>query len=205
MSGLKKSAIAIESSTLYLSYITELTEAFRVQHIDFIDAPVVGSRPQADAGSLIFLAGGNEAVLDRARPALSCMSSAIHHAGPNTTGTRMKLAVNAYFGIQVAALSEIIGLLDKSNIAKDRAIELFNQLPVTSPALQGIGHLIMNNQFDPLFPIRLVEKDFRYAVNMSKSYRSEAPLANAALGVYKKALKKGLDEKNINSIIQLYE
>ena len=58
----------------------------------------------------------------------------------------------------------------------------------------------MNKQFEPLFPVGLVEKDFRYIIGMSHSYRSEVPLSRAAHGVYKNALKHGLGEKNINSI-----
>ncbi|MCA9687281.1 MAG: hypothetical protein KC457_34290, partial [Myxococcales bacterium] len=47
--------------------------------VSFLDAPVVGSRPQADAGALVFLVGGEAGELERARPILATMGAAIHH------------------------------------------------------------------------------------------------------------------------------
>ena len=204
IAGLKKGAIAIEASTLSLDCINELTKEFDSHDIAFLDAPVVGSRPQADSGTLVFLVGGEESILDRVKPVLSCMASAIRHAGVNGAGTKIKLAINAFFGVQVSAFSEIIGLLERSGIAKEKTVDLFNQLPTTSPALQGIGKLISTSNFEPLFPISLMEKDFRYAIDMSNIHHSAVPVVNAAHGIFKNALKYGLGQKNINSVIQLY-
>ncbi|HHI92769.1 MAG TPA: NAD(P)-dependent oxidoreductase [Gammaproteobacteria bacterium] len=204
IAGLKKDTIAIESSTLSLGCITQLAKEFNAQDIAFLDAPVLGSRPQADSGALIFLVGGKRVVLDKVMPVLSCMSSAIHYTGANSTGVKMKLAINAFFGAQVSALSEIIGLLKKTGIAEEKSIGVFNQLPTTSPALQGIGNLISAGKFDPLFPVRLMEKDLCYALDMSHSCQSEVPVVNAVYSVFNDALEHGLGEHNINSIIRLY-
>ena len=58
LEGILKTAIAIESSTLSLSWIQELSHNFQQQGITFIDAPVAGTRPQAEAASLIYFVGG---------------------------------------------------------------------------------------------------------------------------------------------------
>jgi len=204
IAGLRKDAAAIESSTLSLGCINELAREFTARDIGFLDAPVLGSRPQAESGNLIFLVGGKQAALDKVKPVFSCLSSTIHHIGANGAGAKMKLAANAFFGAQVSALSEIIGLLEKLGINKEKTVDLFNQLPTTSPALQGIGHLISSGKCAPLFPISLVEKDFAYAVDMSNACRSTMPVVNATHGVFKNAVKQGLGEDNINSVIQLY-
>jgi 3-hydroxyisobutyrate dehydrogenase-like beta-hydroxyacid dehydrogenase len=202
--ALKKDSIAIESSTLSTTWIKQLTKEFNQHNIEFLDAPVVGSRPQAEAGGLIFLVGGNETTLNLARPVLTTMASAIHHIGPNGSGTQMKLAVNAFFGVQVSALSEIIGLMEKSGIEKDKTITLFNQLPTTSAALQGIGNLIANNNYNPLFPITLVEKDFRYLLEMARQNNALLPISNTAHMTYKSAIDDNLGEHNIAGVVQLY-
>jgi len=130
MQGMKSGAIAIESSTLSIECITTLSAAFAQQGIGFLDAPVVGSRPQAESGALIFLVGGSEATLARVEPVLSFLSSAVYHVGGNGTGAIMKLAVNVFFGIQVAAFGEVTGWLKKSGIEQQQSVELFNKLPV---------------------------------------------------------------------------
>ncbi len=96
IAGLKKDTIAIESSTLSLGCITQLAKEFNAQDIAFLDAPVLGSRLQADSGALIFLVGGKRVVLDKVMPVLSCMSSAIRYTWTNSAGVKMKLAINAF-------------------------------------------------------------------------------------------------------------
>ena len=61
--GLSKNAIAIESSTLTVNWTRELAAAIAGHGAEFLDAPVVGSRPQADAGKLIYLVGGKAEIL----------------------------------------------------------------------------------------------------------------------------------------------
>ena len=104
LAGLRHDALVIESSTLTPAWVASLGAQVKAAGGRFLDAPVVGSRPQAEAGSLVHLVGGTEEDLARARPVLASWSSAVHHLGPSPSGTVAKLAVNALFGIQVAAL-----------------------------------------------------------------------------------------------------
>ena len=204
INGLKQNCITIESSTLSITWINQLSKEMDQRNIEFLDAPVIGSRPQAEAGGLIFLVGGNETTLNESKNVLTSMASSIHHIGPNGSGTQMKLAVNAFFGVQVSALSEIIGLMDKTGIDKEKTISLFNQLPTTSLALQGIGNLIASNNYNPLFPITLVEKDFRYVTEMARYSNALLTVTNAAHTTYKTAIEDNLGGHNIAGVVQLY-
>lgn len=202
--GLKKGAIAIECSTLSLAWCLELSEYIHEFQADFLDAPVVGSRPQAEASQLIHLVGGDNIILEKVHNIISASSSAIHYAGETGSGMSMKLAINGLFGIQVAAFGEIIGMLNKLGISKDSAVNLLNELPVTSPALKGIGLAISSGNFDPLFPIDLVEKDFGYLEKLAKSSNSGIPLVNITRDIYQQAIKSGYGENNIAGVAQLY-
>jgi len=204
INGLQKGAIAIESSTVSINYINQLTNEFKSRNIDLLDAPVVGSRPQAEKGELLFLVGGNGLVLAKVNPLLSKLSSSIFHLGENAAGIKMKLAVNAFFGIQVSALSELIGMMQKVGVAKEKTVELFNHLPVTSPALKGIGNLIAASNYNPLFPIALVEKDFSYIIAAAKSCASELPVTKSAHVTYQNAIANKLGDDNIAGVMQLY-
>lgn len=204
IAGLKKGAVAIESGTLSTAWIDELSKEFLSRGTEFLDAPVVGSRPQAESGTLIFLVGGNNDVLEKVKPVLSCMSSSIFHIGPGGSGTRMKLAVNAFFSAQVSVLSELIAVLEKAGLKKKEIIDVFNKLPTTSLALQGIGKLIAANNFDPQFPLALVEKDLRYVLDLASAYNAVLPVTNATRSVIKEAVESGFAEDNIAGVIQLY-
>jgi len=202
--AMKKNAIAIESSTLSINSISQLNSAFTKHNIAFLDAPVLGSRPQAESATLVFLVGGEKTVLSKASCVLEKLSSAIHYIGKSGSGATMKLAVNAYFGTQVTALSEVIGVLEKAGINKQQSVQLFNQLPTTSPALQGIGQLIANENFTPFFPIELVEKDFSYTLNLAEQINAKTPTIIASHLSYKLAIVNGYAKDNIAGVAQMY-
>ncbi|MGL4231401.1 MAG: NAD(P)-dependent oxidoreductase, partial [Casimicrobium sp.] len=79
--SLNANTIAIESSTLSTAWIKTLANAIEKTGASFIDAPVAGSRPQADAGQLIFMVGGETQAVDAARDVFSAMGGALHHVG----------------------------------------------------------------------------------------------------------------------------
>lgn len=132
--------IAIESSTLTVDWTRELAAEIESRGAAFLDAPVVGSRPQAEAGNLIYLVGGEAETLAKAQSVLlSAGASTIRHVGSVGQGMAMKLAVNALFGIQIAALAEIIGMLTKNGVTSEKAMECLGELPVISPAAKAQG------------------------------------------------------------------
>lgn len=203
--GLGNDAIAIESSTLSVEWTTELAAAIESRGVAFLDAPVVGSRPQADAGKLTYLVGGSAETLAQVETILlAAGGAAIHHLGATGQGMAMKLAVNALFGIQVAALAEILGLLTKQGVDLTMAIACLGELPVTSSAAKAAGSLMLNGNHAPLFPIALVEKDFRYATQTAQSVAATTPLVIATHDVYQEAIEQGYGDSNITGIAQLF-
>ena len=133
LAGMERGSVAIESSTLSPRWIRELGEAAVSRGLALLEAPVSGSRPQAEAGQLIYLVGGDEATFKRAEPLLKAMGSAIHFIGPLGTGALVKLSTNALLGIQVTALAELIGMLKRSGADAARALEVVAATPVWSP------------------------------------------------------------------------
>ncbi|MCA1995243.1 MAG: NAD(P)-dependent oxidoreductase [Coleofasciculus sp. S288] len=205
VAGLSKDSIAIESSTLTVAWIKELAAAIESRRAAFLDAPVVGSRLQADAGKLIYLVGGKAETLAQVQNILlSAGSSTIHHVGDIGQGMAMKLAVNALFGIQVAALAEIIGMLTRNGITSAKAMECLGELPIISPAAKGAGSLMLMNNHAPMFPVHLVEKDFRYVIQTAQSVDAPVPTSTAIRDIYQGAIAQGYGDDNITGIVQLF-
>jgi 3-hydroxyisobutyrate dehydrogenase-like beta-hydroxyacid dehydrogenase len=63
---------------------------------------------------------------------------------------------------------------------------------------------MLAENFDPMFPIELIEKDFKYAINLALSNGASSPLADAALCVFGRAVSQGLGSRNITGIVQSY-
>jgi 3-hydroxyisobutyrate dehydrogenase len=202
LKGLDAGAIAIESSTLTPGWVKELAEQVQMTGAAFLDAPVVGSRPQADAGQLIHLVGGDAEVFDRARDALAAIGGAAHHVGRVGAGATLKLAVNALFDIQVAAVAELLAMLSRSDCCSAAAPAALASLPVTSPAARGALALMQSRSDAPLFPIDLVEKDFVYALDQPGAV---LPMTRAGHECFAKAKAEGLAALNMTAIARLYQ
>jgi 3-hydroxyisobutyrate dehydrogenase-like beta-hydroxyacid dehydrogenase len=203
--GLRKDAIAIESSTLTVAWVKELAPKLSSRGVSFLDAPVIGSRPQADAGKLIYVVGGQTKTLKQVENILlSTGGSIIHHVGDIGQGMAMKLAVNALFGIQVAALAEVIGMLTKNGLELEKAIQCLSELPIISPAAKNAANLILANNHTPMFPIDLVEKDFRYIMQSAQEVNAPVPVSTAIHDIYLNAISLGYGANNITGIARLF-
>ncbi len=204
LAGMSKGSVAVECSTLTLGWVRDWARQAGDMGMDVLDAPVAGSRPQAEGGQLVFLAGGSGEILDRVRPVLAAMGSAVHHAGSNGAGMATKLAVNALFGIQVAALAEIIGMLKQNGFDIARTAELIGLTPVMSPAARTAAGAMLTGAFAPLFPIELVDKDFGCVVEAAPLGDAAMPMAAAARRVMSAAIARGLGNDNLTAIVRLY-
>ena len=205
INGLKKNAVAIECSTLSHACCLELAESIDKTGSCFLDAPVVGSRPQAVACQLIHLVGGDKKVLNDIQKILKVNAAAIHHTGNIGSGMMMKLAVNGVFSAQVNVLGEVLGVLNKAGISNETAIHLFNELPVSSSALKGIGLLIAAENYEPLFPVNLVEKDLRYLQQLAQSVQSNTPGIDVTRLNYQSAKETGYGQENIAGVVKVFQ
>lgn len=197
-------AIAIESSTLTVDWVKELGAACYSQGVAFVDAPVAGSRPQAEAGKLIYFVGGTTEAFSQVEPLLSMMGGSVHHAGRIGNGATIKLAVNALFGVQVVAIAELIGFLRGCGLDAVGAMEIISSTPVCSLAVKVAAGAMLAGKFGPLFPIELVEKDFGYVATVASAVGAEVPLVGGTRQVLQEAIAQGYGNENITAVARLY-
>jgi 3-hydroxyisobutyrate dehydrogenase len=203
LAGMERGSVGIESSTLSPRWVRTLGDAAASRGVALLEAPVSGSRLQAEASQLIHFVGGDEATLKRAEPLLRVMGSAVHFVGPLGSGALVKLGTNALLGIQVTALAELIGMLQRSGADVARALEVVAATPVWSPVAKRMADSMLAGDFAPQFPMELVEKDFTYALEAAGS-SSLAPTIAAALGVYREAISRGLGGANLTGVVRLF-
>ena len=201
---LEPNVVAIESSTLTLAWTKELAQQFQAREIAFLDAPVAGTRPQAEAAQLIYFVGGDGKTFTSAEPILQTMGSAVHHAGSIGSGMTIKLAVNSLFAIQLSALGELIGLMGGCGLDETKAVELLSSTPVCSPAAKMAAGAMVSGKFAPLFPIDLVAKDMSYAIKTARANNATLPLVETTYKVCAEAIARGYGDDNITGLVKLY-
>ncbi len=205
MRGLGPHSLAIECSTLSLAWCRELADTVIRQGGRFADAPVLGSRPQAEAGQLIHLVGCEMSDLQPVSELFAATAAAVKHCGPAGSGMLMKLAANALFAMQVGAFSEVIGLLNGQNMETGQAAELLADLPITSPVAKGVLAGIAAANFAPQFPVELAYKDIGYALDAAQQVGSRMPVSTTIQGLFGRTIAEGRGGENINALVQLYQ
>lgn len=203
LAGMSTHATAIESSTLTAEWIHELAARLQERGIPLLEAPVVGSTPQAEAAQLTYFVGGDADTLARSEGILKAMGSSIHHVGPTGAGTAAKLATNTLLGIQVTVLAELIGMLKRSGADVARVLEVVSATPAWSPVAGRVSGLMLAGNFAPQFPVALIEKDFGYTLQTAGS-DSAAPTIAAARGVFREAIERGFGEENMTAVAKLF-
>lgn len=202
LKGMPPGSIGVESSTLSPEWVKELGLHLADHGLALLEAPVSGSRAQADAATLVYLAGGETATLERATPILNAMGSIIQHVGPLGTGALVKLSTNMLLGIQVTTLAELIGTLKNAGADAEKAIEAISKTSCWSPVANYLSKTMLTGNFAPQFPIELIEKDFSYFLKVAGA--EQAPTIAAGRHVFQQAIEKHLGEENMTGVVKLY-
>jgi 3-hydroxyisobutyrate dehydrogenase-like beta-hydroxyacid dehydrogenase len=102
VAALRAGAVLVDMSTIDPGTWREVAEAARARGAESLGAPVSGGPAEAGTGKLVFLIGGEAAVVERCRPVLDTLGSEIHHLGPLGAGHTVKLVNNVMSMCNVA-------------------------------------------------------------------------------------------------------
>jgi 3-hydroxyisobutyrate dehydrogenase len=202
LAGARQGAVLVESSTVKPEWIAELAGHAKARGLHLLDAPVTGSRVQAQEGELIFLVGGEAAVLERVRPALEAMSKEIVYLGPSGSGARMKLINNFLSGVQVASLAEGLSWIERSGLDRELALKVLRSGAPGSPLLGAISGRMVEAKYDVNFLLSLMEKDLRYAAIDAATLGIDLRTAKTAETRFHEAVDAGYGDKDMSAVVE---
>jgi len=202
LAAMDPGAIAIESSTLTVEWMRELAAAAGARGIDFLDAPVTGSKRQAEEGVLNFLVGGGVAGVERARPLFAAMGRGHVHVGPAGSGALLKLINNFLCGVQVASLAEAIAMAERSGLDAQVAGEVLASGSPGSPLVKMVVPRMLARDYTPNFLAPLMVKDLTYALGTFAAAGIDLPAARAARDRFGAAVAAGLEDQDIAAVIE---
>jgi 3-hydroxyisobutyrate dehydrogenase len=194
--------ILIESSTVSPAWIAELAGQAAQRGLEFLDAPVTGSRIQAATGQLSFLVGGSERALATATPVLQAMSKEILHMGPVGSGAKLKLINNFLCGVQIASLAEGLAWIERSGLDREKALAFLKTGAGGSPVIAAISARMVSQIYGVNFLLRLMAKDLRYAETEAARCDIELTTAETARKLFEVAVARGFGEEDMASVIE---
>ncbi|WP_089324806.1 NAD(P)-binding domain-containing protein [Actinomadura meyerae] len=158
--------------------------------IGFVDAPVSGSVPQAEAGELVILAGAAEADLARCADAFAALGH-VRHAGPPGSGAALKLVVNGVLVANFAALGEALATADRLGVDTGLALDVLSRVsPQARRLLDGEG--------PPRFTLALAGKDLGLALGSAP----QGGVLSAVQARTRAALDDGLGGRDLTSLTE---
>jgi 3-hydroxyisobutyrate dehydrogenase len=202
LAAAQKDAVLIESSTVSPAWVAELGGLATARGLDLLDAPVTGSRIQAEGGQLIFLVGGSETALTRATPVLQTMSKEIVHLGPSGSGAKIKLLNNFLCGVQIASLAEGIAWLEHSGLDRDKALSILKNGAPGSPLLANISARMTARDYTVNFLLKLMAKDLDYAYAAAAESGVDLTTAANASALFERAIAAGYSEEDMSSVVE---
>ena len=195
-------AVLVESSTVSPAWIAELAMLAGRRGLDLLDAPVTGSRLQAEAGQLSFLVGGSDSALKKAIPVLEAMSKEIVHFGPVGSGAKMKLINNFLCGVQVASLAEGLVWIERSGLDRDKALAFLKGGAAGSPLLGAISARMASQNYAVNFLLKLMRKDLVYAESEAAQCNVDLKTSEIARTLFEAAIEQGLGDQDMASVIE---
>lgn len=203
LAGATRGSVLIESSTLTVGWIKELSAAAAQQGFDFLDAPVTGTKPHAASGELLFLVGGSASALAMAQPVFSVLGRETIHLGPIGSGALMKLVNNFMCGVQVASFAEAVSLIQAGGLDRTKAESILTNGAPGSGIVKRASASAAANDFTPNFPLRLMAKDLGYAISEASSRGLLLQTASSALVVFKQAIAQGYGDEDFSAAVKV--
>lgn len=203
--GLRPGSLYIDMSTVSPRASRALAARVRERGATMIDAPVSGSVPAAENGTLAIMVGGPEAAFREAAPLLHRLGGNVTHVGGNGQGLLLKLAINISLAAQMLAFSEGLLLAERGGIDPEIAARAMTGSAIGSPMLQARAPLALHLPERAWFDVRLMHKDIRLALDAARATRVPLPAATAAERALHQAEDMGYGHRDIAGLFQVLD
>jgi 3-hydroxyisobutyrate dehydrogenase-like beta-hydroxyacid dehydrogenase len=197
--------LCIDMSTIGPAAARRIGDELAARGLGFMDAPVTGSSPKAEDGTLTIMAGGKEADFDRARPLFEAMGELVVHVGPLGHGQMVKLINNAVAAINTAVVADALLLGKRTGVDLDALVRVMSAGSGSSAMLALKAPAMRAHDYTTLFKLGHMLKDLRLCLQEAEAagYRSEP--AQAVAELLEAADERGLGEQDFVALLEVLE
>jgi 3-hydroxyisobutyrate dehydrogenase-like beta-hydroxyacid dehydrogenase len=205
LSAISAGQVVVDMSTVLPATSLREQEAYAKRGVDFLDAPVFGSKNESARGKLWVLAAGKKEVFEKVKPILEKLGQTVHYLGKNGNATAMKLVGNLIVALELEALAEGLVLAQKAGLNPKTVMEVVKVADFRSPLLVGNGENILKRDFSTYFALQLMLKDAKLIQHFSKSLSSPIPALRVVQQNLEHAVRLGFGNENTSALIKTLE
>jgi len=203
--SLAEGQIIVDSSTISPSATRHFAERVRAKGVQYVDAPMTGSKAGAESGTLIFIVGGEESAIEKLKPLFAAMGKKFFRMGETGKGQAAKLVMNLQIALIYEGFAEALTLATKLGVDADTLIPLIEASMVHSGVVEYKAPFVLKRDFSPNFPLRLMKKDLRLALEAAKEARVKLPGLETVEEIYDMATEDGHENLDYAATLTLLE
>jgi 3-hydroxyisobutyrate dehydrogenase len=172
-------AIWVQMGTIGVAGSERCAQLARDRGLEYVDAPVLGTKKPAEAGQLVVLASGPERARERLEPFFDAIGKRTIWLGPAGSGSKLKVVVNSWIFSITEGTAEMLRLAAALGIEPRLALDAIEDGPLEAPYMRMKGEAMLAGDFTPSFRLALAAKDARLAVEAGDEAGAEIPVIEA--------------------------
>jgi len=205
LGSLRRGSVLVECSTISPTLARREAAACAERGVEYLDAPVTGGTWGAEKGELVMMVGGAAETVKGVEPVFAAIAKRWFHLGPAGAGQTVKLAMNLLLALEVDALAEALALAQAGGVAGERLVEVMQSSMGRAPVLDVKAPMLLEHNYPPSFPLRLMHKDLALALELAKQLGVSLPAGTAAGEIYGKILSAAREDLDYAAIGRYWE
>jgi 3-hydroxyisobutyrate dehydrogenase-like beta-hydroxyacid dehydrogenase len=203
--GAGEGVLCVDMSTIAPTDTRRIGAALAEHGVRMLDAPVTGSSPRAEAGTLTIMAGGEPEDFERAKPLLETMGELIVHVGELGQGEMLKLINNALGAANAAAVAEALLLADATGVDLDTLVAVTQTGSGASLQMQMKSGPMREHDYTTLFKTEHLLKDVRLCLEEAQAAGVPFPAAAHARDLLAATMGRGHGADDYAAMIEAAE
>ncbi len=191
--AMRAGALVVDMASIKPIEARDHAKRLEAKGLRHLDIPVSGGTVGAEAGTLVMMAGGNEADFDQVVPVLKVLGRATH-VGPHGSGQLTKLANQMIVGITIGAVAEALLLCERGGASMAKVREAITGGFADSRVLQLHGQRMVDHDFAPRARMTVQVKDMRNALATAAETGFQAPITGLLEQLYASGIEHGMSD-----------
>jgi len=205
LQSMEKGSLWVDCTTVDPAFSERCHQEALERGVRFLDAPVAGTKPQAQEAELLFFVGGRDSTLEEVRPYLEMMGEKIIHVGSGGKGSALKMLVNSLLAQSMVAFSETVLLGEKLGLDQAFLLELLPDLAVTAPFTKAKAGRIQSGDYSVQFPLEWMHKDLDLVTKTAAGEGQPLFLANLVKELFQAAKESGRARSDFSAVHRYLE
>lgn len=205
LAGLRRGGIHVDSSTVSPEITSRLAKEYATKGFSFLHAPVLGSIPQAEDGSLLLFVGGEEEAFKQVETALRIVGSRIWRFKRVEQATITKLLCNFFIANMISGLAQALVMAKKGNADPRVFLDIIGQSALNSLMYQTKGASIIDRNFKPRFFLEHMLKDVNLLIDAAQGLGVAMPSGEIAQALFSQAIDLGLAKQDYSAVVRVLE